>query len=344
VGHRHQLSPGGVRTGRADRPGDARRVDRRVNGPDGAAELGWPACAASGRCWFEALTGNFGDHPRVHGAAMLDRIDACTAMEERPGHKISTRRSPVRPSACPARVIPRSSTAPQDHPRRDRRRPSRSRPLDMASGPGCARAKPLRRGGAKPTPTRNGDPWLKGILGQGGGPRRRPRQMAPTSRPVPGIASRRRGAQTCHGRVGHTFLISVCTCHQRAGRYNDLGGAYSTDRLPTQQVSPPSPPCSQPPHRLSHPDQSRSAATRSTPRDRRFPVGLARFTDVIRAALDDRGLGECRKSRLRTGYGNWNPVQSARLRLSMTPWWSGGGEDLPRESRAAAQQSRWNWP
>src|SRR5207245_2282039 len=41
----------------------------------------------------EALTGNFGDHHAFLAQAMLDRIDACTAMEERLNQQ-STRRSP----------------------------------------------------------------------------------------------------------------------------------------------------------------------------------------------------------------------------------------------------------
>ena len=81
----------------------------------------------------------------------------------------------------------------------------------------------------KPTPTRHGDPWLKGILGQVAtvAARGKGTYLAARYRRI----ATRRGAKRAMVAVGHTILISVWHMLTHDIAYHDLGGSYFTDRL-----------------------------------------------------------------------------------------------------------------
>ena len=82
----------------------------------------------------EALTGNFGDHHAFLAQAMLDRIDACTAMEERLNGQIDAQIAPYARQLALIESIPAVGPARRrDHPGRDRRGPQ---PIPDRRGPG----------------------------------------------------------------------------------------------------------------------------------------------------------------------------------------------------------------
>jgi len=179
----------------------------------------------------EALTGNFGDHHAFLAQAMLDRIDACTAMEERLNGQIDTQITPYTRQVALIETIPavgrRAAEIILAEIGAD---PSRFPTAgDLASWAGMCPGNNQSGPRTKPTPTRHGDPWLKGILGQVAtvAARGKGTYLAARYRRV----ATRRGAKRAMVAVGHTILISVWHMLTHDTAYHDLGGSYFTDRL-----------------------------------------------------------------------------------------------------------------
>ncbi len=183
---------------------------------------------------IEALTGRFTDHHAFLTQAMLDRIDACTAMELRITSQIDVQVAPFRRQLELIETVPavgrRAAEIILAEIGAD---PSRF-PTGghLASWAGMCPGNNQSGTRTKATPTRHGDPWLKGILGQVAinASRSKGTYLAARYRRI----ASRRGPKRAMVAVGHTILLSIWTMLTHDIAYHDLGGNYFTERLNPQ--------------------------------------------------------------------------------------------------------------
>jgi len=179
----------------------------------------------------QALTGRFGAHHAFLARAMLDRIDACTAMEHRLSAQIDQQVQPFRRQLELIETIPavgrRAAEVILAEIGAD---PTRfPTAADLASWAGMCPGNNQSGTRSTPTPTRHGDPWLKATLGQVAVNAARTKGTYLAAR-YRRIASRR-GKKRALVAVGHSILIATWTMLTRDLPYQDLGGDYFTERL-----------------------------------------------------------------------------------------------------------------
>jgi transposase len=179
----------------------------------------------------EALTGRFGEHHAFLTRTMLDRIDACTAMEDRVSRRIDAAMAPFRRQLTLLESIPGASRRAAEVILAEiGADPSRfPTAADLASWAGMCPGNNQSGLKTKAAPTRPGDPWLKGVLGQVAVSAARTKGTYLAAR-YRRIASRR-GKKRALVAVGHSVLIAVWTMLTRDVTYQDLGGDYFIDHL-----------------------------------------------------------------------------------------------------------------
>ncbi|MEU2867458.1 IS110 family transposase [Streptomyces mirabilis] len=178
----------------------------------------------------EALTGRFGDHHAFLARTMLDRIDACTATENRLSEHIDTQLSPFRRCVELLLTIPGVSTRAAEVILAEigadiARFPTAG---DLASWAGVCPGN-HESAGKRPTgKTRHGDPWLKAALGQAAvsAARTKDTYLAARYRRL----AARRGKKRALVALEHSILISIWHMFTNDVRYADLGGDYFLHR------------------------------------------------------------------------------------------------------------------
>jgi transposase len=179
----------------------------------------------------EALTGRFSAHHAFLVRAMLDRIDAATAMEQRLSAQIDQAMRPFRHQLDLITTIPGvSARAAEVILAEIGADPARFPTAgDLASWAGMCPGNNQSGAATKPSPTRHGDPWLKAALGQVAvaASRTKGTYLAARYRRV----AARRGKKRALVAVGHSVLIAVWTMLTRDLTYHDLGPDHFVDRL-----------------------------------------------------------------------------------------------------------------
>lgn len=178
----------------------------------------------------EALNGRFADHHAFLARAMLDRIDACTAMEHRLDARIDTALAPFRPRIDLLITIPgverRAAEVILAEIGADPNRfPTAA---DLASWAGVCPGNNQSGTRTGPTGTRHGDPWLKAALGQAAVSASRTKNTYLAARYKRLIA--RRGKKRALVALEHTILVSVWHMFTRDQPYAELGGQYFLER------------------------------------------------------------------------------------------------------------------
>ncbi|WP_184927309.1 IS110 family transposase, partial [Streptomyces spectabilis] len=179
---------------------------------------------------IEALTGRFGDHHAFLARAMLDRIDAATAMEVRLSARIGTALEPMRRSVDLLTTIPGVSTRAAEvilaEIGADMARFASAEHLASWAGvcPGNHES-----AGRQPTGrTRHGDPWLKAALGQSAMAAARTKNTYLAARYRRLVA--RRGKRRAVVALEHSLLIAVWHMLTHGVPHQDLGGDYFLER------------------------------------------------------------------------------------------------------------------
>jgi transposase len=179
----------------------------------------------------EALTGRFTAHHAFLVRAMLDRIDAATAMEDRLSIQIDQAMRPFRRHLDLITTIPGVSTRAAEVILAEiGADPGRfATAADLASWAGMCPGNNQSGATAKPGPTRHGDPWLKAALGQVAvaASRTKGTYLAARYRRI----AARRGKKRALVAVGHSVLIAVWTMLSRDITYHDLGADHFVERL-----------------------------------------------------------------------------------------------------------------
>ncbi|WP_280709615.1 IS110 family transposase [Kitasatospora sp. GP30] len=178
----------------------------------------------------QALTGRFTDHHAFLVRAMLDRIDACTAMETRLSERIDAQVRPFRRRIELLTTIPGMNTRAAEVVLAEigadiTRFPTAA---DLASWAGVRPGNHESAGKRSTGRTRHGDPWLKGILGQVASSASRSKEAYLNAR-YRRIASRR-GKKRALVALEHTILIAVWHMFTHDIEYHDLGGDYFLER------------------------------------------------------------------------------------------------------------------
>ncbi|MEQ4306310.1 IS110 family transposase [Plantactinospora sp. B6F1] len=199
--------------------------------PQVLAELAMASMRRKRPLLTQALTGRFGDHHAFLARVMLDRIDACTAMEQRLSDQIDQQVRPFRRQLDLIETIPavgrRAAEVILAEIGAD---PSRfPTAADLASWAGMCPGNNQSGARSAPAPTRHGDPWLKSVLGQVAVNAARTKGTYLAAR-YRRIASRRAKKRALVA-VGHSVLIAAWTMLTRDLPYHDLGGDYFTERL-----------------------------------------------------------------------------------------------------------------
>jgi transposase len=181
----------------------------------------------------EALTGRFTAHHAFLVRAMLDRIDAATAMEDRLSKQIDQAVTPFRHQLDLIATIPGASGRAAEVILAEigadpTRFPTAS---DLASWAGMCPGNNQSGATNKPGRTRHGDPWLKAVLGQiaVSAARTKGTYLAARYRRV----ASRRGKKRALVAVGHSVLIAVWVMLTRDVAYHDLGAEHFIERLGT---------------------------------------------------------------------------------------------------------------
>ncbi|MFE7122273.1 IS110 family transposase [Streptomyces sp. NPDC057654] len=178
----------------------------------------------------EALTGRFTDHHAFLARAMLDRADACTAMETRLDARIDEQIAPFRRRIDLLVTIPGVNTRAAEVILAEigddiARFPSAA---DLASWAGVCPGNNESGGKKGPSRTRHGDPWLKAALGQAAVSASRTRDTYLAARYRRIVA--RRGKKRALVALQHSILVSVWHMFTRDAEYADLGGQYFLER------------------------------------------------------------------------------------------------------------------
>jgi transposase len=179
----------------------------------------------------EALTGRFTAHHAFLVRAMLDRIDAATAMEDRLSRQIDQAVAPFRHQLDLIVTIPGVSVRAAEVILAEIGADPARFPTagDLASWAGMCPGNNQSGATNKPGHTRHGDPWLKAALGQVAiaASRTKGTYLAARYRRV----ATRRGKKRALVAVGHSVLISVWIMLTRDIAYHDLGADHFIERL-----------------------------------------------------------------------------------------------------------------
>nr|WP_258543853.1 transposase [Streptomyces ipomoeae] len=179
---------------------------------------------------IEALTGHFIDHHAFLVRVMLDRIDACTAMEKRLDERIDEQIALLRRRIDLLVTIPGVNTRTAEVILAEigddiARFPTAA---DLASWAGVCPGNNESGGRTGPGRTRHGDPWLKAALGQAAVSASRTKDTYLAAR-YRRIASRR-GKKRALVALQHSILISDWHMFTHDAEYADLGGRYFIER------------------------------------------------------------------------------------------------------------------
>jgi transposase len=181
----------------------------------------------------EALTGRFTAHHAFLVRTMLDRIDACVAMEDRLSQQIDQQVRPFRRQLDLISTIPGVSVRAAEVILAEiGAEPTRfPTPGDLASWAGMCPGNNQSGATNKPGRTRHGDPWLKAVLGQVAvaASRTKGTYLAARYRRI----AARRGKKRALVAVGHSVLISVWIMLTRDVAYHDLDADHFIQRLDT---------------------------------------------------------------------------------------------------------------
>jgi transposase len=179
----------------------------------------------------EALTGRFTAHHAFLARAMLDRIDAATAMEDRLSNQIDQAMRPFRRQLDLITTIPGvSARAAEVILAEIGADPARFRTAaDLASWAGMCPGNNQSGATSKPGRTRHGDPWLKAALGQVAfaASRTKGTYLAARYRRI----ATRRGKKRALVAVGHSVLTAAWIVLSRDIAYHDLGPDHFVERL-----------------------------------------------------------------------------------------------------------------
>ncbi|MEU5894365.1 IS110 family transposase [Streptomyces sp. NPDC047461] len=179
---------------------------------------------------IEALTGHFTAHHAFLARAMLDRVDACTAMETRLSERINEQVAPFRRRIELLVTIPGVNTRTAEVILAEigddiAHFPSAA---DLASWAGVCPGNNESGGRHGPGRTRHGDPWLKATLGQAAVSASRTKDTYLAARYRRIVA--RRGKKRALVALQHSILIAVWHMFTRDAAYADLGGQYFIQR------------------------------------------------------------------------------------------------------------------
>jgi len=199
--------------------------------PQVLAELALGSMRGKRPVLAQALTGRFTAHHAFLTRAMLDRIDACVAMEQRLSVQIEQAMAPFRHQLDLIATIPGVSTRTAEVILAEiGADPGRFRTAaDLASWAGMCPGNNQSGAATKPSPTRHADPWLKAALGQAAvaASRTKGTYLATRYRRI----ATRRGKKRALVAVGHSILIAVWTMLTRDLPYHDLGAKHFIERL-----------------------------------------------------------------------------------------------------------------
>jgi transposase len=202
--------------------------------PDVLAELALAKMRGKRPLLAQALTGRFNAHHAFLVQVMLERIDACTDAEARLSAQIDAQIAPFRRQLELITTIPgvgrRSAEVIVAETGADMTRFASA--AHLASWAGMCPGNNQSGAKTRTAPTRHGDPWLKGALGQVAiaASRTKGTYLAARYRRV----ASRRGNKRALVALGHTILITVWTMLNTDLGYRDLGGDYFTQRLNPQ--------------------------------------------------------------------------------------------------------------
>ncbi|MGW1617487.1 IS110 family transposase [Streptomyces sp. NPDC002285] len=178
----------------------------------------------------EALTGYFTDHHAFLARTMLDRIDEATVMERRLNARIEEHIRPFQRQVELLATIPGVSAHTAQVILAEigadiARFPSAAR---LASWAGVCPGNYESAGKSTSGRTRNGDPWLKQVLGQAAlsACRTKDTYLAARYRRLVG----RRGRKRALVALQHSLLISIWHMFTHNTEYTDLGGDYFLER------------------------------------------------------------------------------------------------------------------
>ncbi|MFJ8313769.1 MULTISPECIES: IS110 family transposase [unclassified Streptomyces] len=178
----------------------------------------------------EAMTGNFTDHHAFLARAMLDRIDAATAMVDRLSQHIDAVLVPHRRALELLATIPGVSTRAAQVILAEIG-PDMNRFADaghLASWAGVCPGNHESAGKQPTGRTRHGDPWLKAALGQAAMAASRTKNTYFAARYRRLVA--RRGKRRALVALEHCVLIAVWHMLTHDIEYADLGGDYFLQR------------------------------------------------------------------------------------------------------------------
>jgi transposase len=161
---------------------------------------------------IEALTGYFTDHHAFLARAMLDRIDACTAMEKRLDERIDEQIAPFRRRIDLLVTVPGINTRTAQVILAEIGADIAHFPTaaDLASWAGVCPGNNESGGRKGPARIRQGDPWLKAALGQAAVSASRTKDACLAARYRRITA--RRGKKRALVALQHSILISVWHC------------------------------------------------------------------------------------------------------------------------------------
>ena len=186
----------------------------------------------------EVLTGRFTDHYGFLVRAVLERIDAATAVEERLTAQINQAAAPFRHQIDLIATIPGVSNRAAEVVLAEIGADPTRFPTagDLASWAGMCPGNNQSGATSKPGSTRHGDPWLKAALGQVAiaASRTKGTYLAARYRRV----AARRGKKRALVAVGHSVLIAVWHMLSRDIAYHDLTAEHFIERLTSTGNAP----------------------------------------------------------------------------------------------------------
>jgi transposase len=158
--------------------------------PDTLADLALAAMRRKRGLLAQALTGRFAEHHAFLARAMLDRVDACTAMEQRLSEQIDRQVQPFRRQLDLIQTVPAAGRRAAEVILAEiGADPTRFRTAaDLASWAGMCPGNHQSGARTVAAPTRHGDPWLKQSWARSRSTP--PAAKAPTCPPATGASSR----------------------------------------------------------------------------------------------------------------------------------------------------------